>query len=114
MGCAYRVMPGKPHMASLSIVLPIENSPPGIQTIPVGATPGAELLFSIVGRNEDGGSFPAHSMVFGRFALNAKAAKPTTSAVVTSHFNARVVWRAGGTGSAGFDGAFILAFPQPR
>ena len=30
---------------------PIENSPPGIDTIPSGAGPGAERLFSTVGRN---------------------------------------------------------------
>src|SRR5207249_5599234 len=30
---------------------PMENSPPGIQTIPAGALPGGEFLFAIVGSN---------------------------------------------------------------
>jgi len=33
--------------------LAIENSPPGTQAIPSGAGPGADLLFSIVGRKVD-------------------------------------------------------------
>jgi hypothetical protein len=33
--------------------LPIENSPPGIQAIPSGAGPGADLLFSFVARKVD-------------------------------------------------------------
>src|SRR5262245_8500777 len=38
------------HIDSLSAVLPIENSPPGIQTMPAGAGPGAadELLMVVV------------------------------------------------------------------
>ncbi|HZS16368.1 MAG TPA: hypothetical protein VFA51_00385 [Candidatus Udaeobacter sp.] len=33
--------------------LPIENSPPGIQAIPSGAGPDADLLLSFVGRKVD-------------------------------------------------------------
>ena len=48
-GSASRVTPGSAHSASLSTVLPIENSPPGIHTIPAGAGPGAAAVFAIVG-----------------------------------------------------------------
>jgi hypothetical protein len=38
---------------SLSTGLPIENSPPGIQTMPAGAAPGAGVGFGIVRAKED-------------------------------------------------------------
>jgi hypothetical protein len=37
---------------SLSTGLPIENSPPGIQTIPGGALAGAAVVFGIVGSKD--------------------------------------------------------------
>jgi hypothetical protein len=43
------VTPGKPHKDSLELVLPIENSPPGIHAIPSGAAPGG-VWFSTVGK----------------------------------------------------------------
>jgi len=39
--------------ASSGAAAPIENSPPGIQTMPSGAWPGAGVLFGIVGANVD-------------------------------------------------------------
>jgi hypothetical protein len=36
------VVPGKPQIASLAKSLPMENSPPGIHTIPSGAGPGGD------------------------------------------------------------------------
>src|SRR5439155_21381441 len=43
----------KQDFASSGAAAPIENSPPGIQTIPSGAWPGAGVLFGIVGPNVD-------------------------------------------------------------
>jgi len=40
-------------MDSRGSSLPIENSPPGTQTIPSGAGLGGGALFSIVGRKEE-------------------------------------------------------------
>ena len=48
MGDASRDMPGILQRESLSTGLPIENSPPGIQTIPAGAAPGGSAGFGIV------------------------------------------------------------------
>src|SRR5215469_13022523 len=48
MGDASRDMPGILQRESLSTGLPIENSPPGIQTIPAGARPGGSVVFGIV------------------------------------------------------------------
>src|SRR5215471_828705 len=53
MGDASRVMPGISQRDSLSTALPIENSPPGIHTIPGGAGTGAEFVLGIVGSNVD-------------------------------------------------------------
>ncbi|MNX61136.1 hypothetical protein D3C86_920620 [compost metagenome] len=41
------------HKLSSSTLLPIENSPPGIQTIPLGALPVGLFLFSTVGLNKE-------------------------------------------------------------
>jgi hypothetical protein len=49
MGSASRVTPGRLHNDSLAASLPIENSPPGIHTIPSGARVGADVLFGTVG-----------------------------------------------------------------
>src|SRR6266581_4293655 len=54
MGSASRVTPGRPHNDSLAASLPIENSPPGIHTMPFGAGVGAGVLFGTVGSNGDG------------------------------------------------------------
>ena len=51
MGDASRDMPGILQRESLSTGLPIENSPPGIQTIPAGAAPGGSVAFEIVAAN---------------------------------------------------------------
>ena len=72
MGDASRDMPGILQRESLSTGLPIENSPPGIQTIPAGAGPGASFAFGIVApkaaettdvsdSDEDAGSVVAES-----------------------------------------------------
>src|SRR5437667_1016927 len=53
MGSASRVTPGRPHNDSPVASLPIENSPPGIHTIPSGAGAGAGLLFGMVGAKGD-------------------------------------------------------------
>src|SRR6266568_6774717 len=53
MGSASRVTPGRPHNDSLATSLPIENSPPGIHTIPSGAGVGAGPLFGMVGAKGD-------------------------------------------------------------
>jgi hypothetical protein len=60
-------MPGSPHSDSLSTVLPIENSPPGIHTIPAGTGPGAVKDFETVGANVIGPTdgHDSHSAVFG-------------------------------------------------
>src|ERR1044072_6175258 len=60
-------MPGSPHSDSLSIVLAIENSPPGIQTIPARTGPGAVKDFETVGANVSGPTdgHNSHSAVFG-------------------------------------------------
>src|SRR5688572_6556454 len=42
---------GPPQIALRGSALPMENSPPGIQTIPSGAGPGGALLLEIVGAN---------------------------------------------------------------
>src|SRR5262245_46315329 len=49
MGDASRAIPGILQRDSLSRQLPIENSPPGIQTIPGVAVPGARNVFDTVG-----------------------------------------------------------------
>src|SRR5258707_14625049 len=56
MGCASRVTPGSPHNDSLSTVLPIETSPPGIHTMCSGAGAGGGVLFETVGANAEPGS----------------------------------------------------------
>src|SRR5206468_12670010 len=43
----------KQDFASSGAAAPIENSPPGTQTIPSGASRGGVLLFGIVGANVD-------------------------------------------------------------
>jgi len=47
------VIPGNPHSDSLRWSLPIENSPPGTQTIPTGADSFGRSLFALVGRKPD-------------------------------------------------------------
>jgi hypothetical protein len=46
-------MPGISQSESLSVALPIENSPPGIQTIPGGAGVGGDAAFATVGAKEE-------------------------------------------------------------
>ena len=48
MGDASRDMPGILQSESLSTGLPIENSPPGIQTIPAGTGPDGSVVFGLV------------------------------------------------------------------
>src|SRR5687768_8583340 len=54
MGCASRVRPGSSHNASAEASLPIENSPPGIQTMPAGADENGRPDPGMVGRNPAG------------------------------------------------------------
>ena len=49
MGTASRVTPGRLHNDSLAASLPIENSPPGIHTMPSGFGFGAGILLETVG-----------------------------------------------------------------
>jgi hypothetical protein len=46
-------MPGISQSESLSVALPIENSPPGIQTIPGGADDGDVALGTVGAKEED-------------------------------------------------------------
>lgn len=46
-------MPGMLQRDSLSSGLPMENSPPGIQTMPAGAGTGAGSVFGIVRAKDD-------------------------------------------------------------
>src|SRR5262245_61310881 len=54
MGCASRVTPGRSHSDSAAASLPIENSPPGTQTIPAGVGPAGRSLCTTVGTNVPG------------------------------------------------------------
>src|SRR4051812_20142763 len=51
MGRASSVRPCTSHIPSLDAVAPMENSPPGIHTIPSGAGPGGGPLLGTVGAN---------------------------------------------------------------
>ena len=51
MGCASRVTPGRSHNESAVDSLPIENCPPGIQTMPFGAGVAGCSLRGTVGEN---------------------------------------------------------------
>src|SRR5438477_198429 len=57
MGRASSMASSPPHSDSRGSAFPIENSPPGTQTIPSGASPGAGVLLGIVGpKSEASGS----------------------------------------------------------
>ena len=63
---------------------PIENSPPGIHTIPSGAGRGAERRFSTVGSNRADGS----ALVAGgleRVVASARTTEPTIGTRATPH-----------------------------
>src|SRR5262245_36397635 len=51
MGRASAMASGPPHNDERGSSQPIENSPPGTQTIPAGVLPEGLDLFSTVGRN---------------------------------------------------------------
>src|SRR5579872_6744563 len=51
MGRASPIGSGPPQIEPRGSSEPIENSPPGIQTIPAGAMPGGLAEFSTVGKN---------------------------------------------------------------
>jgi hypothetical protein len=78
-------MPGILQSDSLSTGLPIENSPPGIQTIPGGAAAGAGVVFGSVGPKDEAitvtGSFDAGGKASGEddgfIACTVKAAAVT-------------------------------------
>src|SRR6266705_1776279 len=53
MGCASRVTPARLQIASPVSSLPIENSPPGIHTMPSGLAPGAGVLLGMVGAKSE-------------------------------------------------------------
>src|SRR5215471_8522262 len=82
MGDASRLIPGMLQSDSLSTGLPIENSPPGIQTIPGGPAVGAGVIFGIVDAKDDAitvtGSFDAGGEAAGEddgfIACSVKAA----------------------------------------
>jgi hypothetical protein len=79
-------MPGILQSDSLSTGLPIENSPPGIQTIPAGAAGDTGAVFGIVGAKDEAitvtGSFDIGGKAAGEddgfIAWTAKAAAVTT------------------------------------
>jgi hypothetical protein len=77
MGCASRVMPGSSHNASAEASLPIENSPPGIQTMPAGAAETGRPDPGMVGANpaDDGASVTGSAP----HAIATRAAKTTNS-----------------------------------
>src|SRR5215813_354059 len=72
MGEASRVMPGMLQSDSLSTGLPIENSPPGIHTIPCGAAPGAGPALEMVGAKPDVSADISDSLV----KANSQLARP--------------------------------------
>src|SRR5436190_7755466 len=88
MGSASRVTPGRPHNDSLAASLPIENSPPGIHTIPSGAGAGAAGLFGTVGANgELAGVAPfsfASVVATGSAGRERNIATATTPATTTA------------------------------
>ncbi len=90
MGSASRVTPGRPHNDSLAASLPIENSPPGIQTIPSGAGAGAGDLFGKVGSNAEAVAISTFSRpgALGRRSAEERnlpeAARPTPIAITTA------------------------------
>ena len=67
---------------------PIENSPPGIHTMPSGAGPGGGCLFSTVGRNPADGATSTGDGV-DRVSVKARIAAPAIATAAT-HANARV------------------------
>src|SRR5262245_10305902 len=75
---------------------PIENSPPGIQTIPSGADPGAAPVLTTVGRNVDagGGGVPTGAgdgrTGFDRAAISASATTTATAPTASGIHEPRV------------------------
>src|SRR6185436_8767969 len=88
MGSASRVIPGRPHNDSLAASLPIENSPPGIHTMPAGAGAGAGVVLGIVGAKGDDGAAslppcPAGAEGGERYLTRATPPARTATAMMT-------------------------------
>src|ERR1051326_4707987 len=115
MGWASRVTPGIPHRAPPDSSLPIENSPPGIQTMPSGATPaGRGFLFSMVGRNDEPGdgteATPASVNLRGSDRLARRATAMTMPATSTeiSHLHALMADRCSTAGFVALESALVI------
>src|SRR5262245_66484739 len=81
MGRASAMASGPPHSDERGSSQPIENSPPGIQTIPAGALPEGLDLFSTVGRNAQ--RFAATGLEFDWVvSQNATANEPTAKSAI--------------------------------
>src|SRR5580765_7133156 len=93
MGSASRVTPGRPHSDSLAASLPIENSPPGIHTMPGTAGVGTGVLLEIVGAK--GEAAPACSLFcMAKAAREARDERYLTKAPTpTTTINAATIQR---------------------
>src|SRR6266446_6408598 len=90
MGCASRVTPGKPQIASPVSSLPIENSPPGIHTMPSGLEPGAGVLLGMVGAKDEASALCGVPELetgtgVGRDLTNATTPATTNAAAISRH-----------------------------
>jgi hypothetical protein len=66
----------------------MENSPPGIHTMPSDAWPGGDVLFSTVGANKEGLSEGSSGFRLGRKALNAMIVRAAKLSRITVQFRA--------------------------
>src|SRR6185436_12071105 len=82
MGNASRVTPGRLHNDSLAASLPIENSPPGIHTMPCGAGAGAGVLFGTVGAKGELAEVAPFSFALAVAAESAGGDRNTANAII--------------------------------
>jgi hypothetical protein len=90
--------------ASTGSCAPIENSPPGIHTMPAGAGPGGGCSLSTVGRNSaDGGTATLDGI---ERSVKARIAAPAMA--TTASHNRRVERRGSGRALAGFERGLFM------
>src|SRR5258708_28973772 len=117
MGTASRVTPGRPHNDSLEASLPIENSPPGIHTMPSGSGVVGRVLLGTVGPKVESAAgslsliwLPAVEDEAGDGRYLTKATTPATAARVTSTHRLALGRGAGGGFCA--RGIWFLVLPM--
>src|SRR5258708_1172655 len=120
MGCESRVTPGRPHSDSLATSLPIENSPPIIQTMPSGSGVVGRMWLGMVGPKDDStaGSFAPISLPRvedepGEGRYLTKATTPATAVRVTSTHRIVFGREAGGDFCARGFSCLVLLIVRP-